>query len=137
MASAASFADVAEHLRRSAQPLQEMKLHPAGCNVHSGPAINTATKTTAREMARGLGRSLHRNCRETANSTGRSRQSRAQANQRPQNSRDNRLHFIGVQADAPAISRSAFTVRQFLVVATRENFFSMVVLVSLLMPRSE
>jgi hypothetical protein len=45
-----------------------------------------------------------------------------------------RLHFIGVQADEPAISRSAFTVRQFLVVATRENFFSIVLLVSLLMP---
>jgi hypothetical protein len=45
-------------------------------NVHSGQAINTATKTTAREMARGLGQFRCRNCRETANSPGRSRQSR-------------------------------------------------------------
>src|SRR6266513_1449075 len=37
-------------------------------------------------------------------------------------------------ASEPAILRSAFTVRHFLVVATRENCFSMVLLVSLLLP---
>jgi hypothetical protein len=48
--------------------------------------------------------------------------------------RGDRLHSIWRQAEESAISSSAFTVRQFLVVATRENFFSMVVLVSLLLP---